>query len=208
MSPPDVAEALPYQDIWEAMQYLEANILGNPRLPSSVKFLIGIFAANFERRKHVSRAIFPYERAFSVRLFGYASQPWVIFVSQGNAATLFGTADGRRLQLLAQRRGWPLLWGMAAVLNPKVGCSLVMVQLSAGSYLMGNQRWMNIRLVSGTGLLTRSHLMLYVDIYSTVRVRVLLINQWLDGSVIIVGTTLGSVSPGDDCVLPRAAPLC
>eukprot|EP00438_Fugacium_kawagutii_P011769 Skav222943 [mRNA] locus=scaffold1489:530389:540046:- [translate_table: standard] len=33
-----------------------------------------------------------------------------------NAASLFGTADGRRLQLLAQRRSWPLFWGMAAVM--------------------------------------------------------------------------------------------
>lgn len=55
MSTPDVAEALPPQDMWEAMQYLEANILGNPRLPSSVKFLIGLLAAHSEsRRKHVS----------------------------------------------------------------------------------------------------------------------------------------------------------
>ncbi|CAL1133619.1 unnamed protein product [Cladocopium goreaui] len=70
-------EALPPEDIMEAMQYLEANILGNPRLPSSVKFLIG------------------------------------------NVATLFGTVDGRRLQLLAQRWGWPLFWGMAGVLTQK-----------------------------------------------------------------------------------------
>lgn len=40
-------------------------------------------------------------------------------VKQGNVATLFGTADGRRLQLLAERRGWPLFWGMAAVMNAK-----------------------------------------------------------------------------------------
>ena len=38
-------EALPPEDIMEAMQYLEANILGNPRLPSSVKFLIGLLPA-------------------------------------------------------------------------------------------------------------------------------------------------------------------
>jgi len=71
-------EALPPADVWESMQYWESNLLGNPRLPSSVKFLVG------------------------------------------NVATLFGTADGRRLQLLAERRGWPLFWGMAAVMNAKM----------------------------------------------------------------------------------------
>lgn len=37
-------EALPPADVWESMQYWESNLLGNPRLPSSVKFLVGILS--------------------------------------------------------------------------------------------------------------------------------------------------------------------